>query len=232
MLRSIGGDDTCSALRQLFCGECRLEAEAGAVLALAKRRGLMTQSSGPGGLEPIGLSIKEACKLCSLGRTKFCELLRDEKIPSHKCGRRTIILKAELEAWLKALPRVGMTTNNAESSQRESTRLSTALRYAEAGLPVAPMHGLKNGSCTCGNDDCKRPGEHPRTPNGIADATTDPGKIKEFWTKWPSAKIGIATGAPDIIAVTVKGDAGTVCPSESAPRQAPTSNKPDSGRRK
>jgi hypothetical protein len=85
----------------------------------------------------------------------------------------------------------------------DSTPKSTASMCAEAGLPVFPLHGLKNGSCTCGDEDCELPGEHPRTANGLDDATTDPEKIREFWTKWPKAKIGIVLGAPDIIAAVV-----------------------------
>jgi hypothetical protein len=89
-----------------------------------------------------------------------------------------------------------------------SPRLATALRCAKAGLPVVPLHGIKTGgSCTCGDADCKRPGNHPRTPNGLADATTDPQKIKKMWGRWPIAKIGIALGS-GLIAVVVKNKAG------------------------
>jgi excisionase family DNA binding protein len=57
--------------------------------------------------EPLAFSIKDACKLSSLGRTKFYELLKNNQIPARKCGRRTIILKCELEEFLKSLPQVG-----------------------------------------------------------------------------------------------------------------------------
>jgi Bifunctional DNA primase/polymerase, N-terminal len=59
-----------------------------------------------------------------------------------------------------------------------------------------PLHGTKNDRCTCGDQDCKKPGRHPRTPNGIDDATSKTAIIKKHWTQWPNAKIGIATGAP------------------------------------
>jgi ParB-like chromosome segregation protein Spo0J len=94
-------------------------------------------------------------------------------------------------------------SNDGSRPMTDSTRLSTALRYASAGLPVVPLHGTKDGRCTCGNEDCARPGEHPRTEHGLDDATTDPVKVGELWTKSPKAKIGIATGAPDIIALVV-----------------------------
>ncbi len=84
-------------------------------------------------------------------------------------------------------------------SQKISSQLATALLYAAEGLPVVLLHGTKNGDCTCGVEDCKQPGEHPRTE----DATTDPATIEKYLKKWPKAKIAIATGAPDIIAVKV-----------------------------
>ena len=33
----------------------------------------------------------------------------------------------------------------------KTTRLSNALLYASSGAPVVPLHGLKNGRCTCGS---------------------------------------------------------------------------------
>jgi hypothetical protein len=87
---------------------------------------------------------------------------------------------------------------------------ATALRYAAEGLHVVPLHGKKkDGGCTCGDPACAEPGMHPRTKNGIQDATTDVGLIEKRWTKWPKAKIGIATGADvGIVAVVAKGEAG------------------------
>jgi hypothetical protein len=91
---------------------------------------------------------------------------------------------------------------------KNSPRLSMALMCAKAGLPVVPLHGvIKDGSCTCGNADCKRPGNHPRTRNGLPDATTDPLKIKKMWNRSPKAKIAIALGN-GLIAVVVKNEAG------------------------
>jgi hypothetical protein len=53
----------------------------------------------------------------------------------------------------------------------DSARLSTVSALAAMGAPVFPLHGLtKDGSCTCGDGACKRPRNHPRTPNGVADA--------------------------------------------------------------
>ena len=55
--------------------------------------------------------------------------------------------------------------------------LEAALLYASQGFPVFPCHG-----------------KIPNTPHGFKDASSDPNKIREWWTKWPSANIGIPTG--------------------------------------
>ena len=73
-------------------------------------------------------------------------------------------------------------------------------------LAVGPSHGLKAGQCTCGRGkSCKHPGRHPRT---IQDATTDGELIHQSWTRWPKAKVIVATGQQGIIAVTARGRKG------------------------
>jgi len=71
--------------------------------------------------------------------------------------------------------------------------LDHALMYARAGMPVIPLHSvLSDGSCTCGKAKCHSPGKHPRTANGLKDATTESRKIKKWWapSRWPNASIG------------------------------------------
>lgn len=80
-----------------------------------------------------------------------------------------------------------------------------ALRYAADGFAVFPVYEpniLVDGVmtvCSCGKMDCR--GKHPRTINGVLDATTDANTIKGWWQKWPSASIGIATGKKSGLAV-------------------------------
>lgn len=78
--------------------------------------------------------------------------------------------------------------------------LSAALWYAEQGLRVfAVRPGIKHpfASCAecktapkcpgpeaCGHDQC----------HGLLDATTDPARLRHWWTAQPQANIGIATG--------------------------------------
>ncbi len=76
----------------------------------------------------------------------------------------------------------------------KSGSISKALDYAKRDWPVLPLHGISQGNCTCGNPNCGNKGKHPKTANGINDATTVEKTIKEWLGKWPDANIGIATG--------------------------------------
>jgi hypothetical protein len=77
--------------------------------------------------------------------------------------------------------------------------LEAALLYAERDWPVFPLHTPANGSCSCDKQDCDNQGKHPRyhpelLPNGHKNATTSCDLIMKWWTLWPDANIGIATG--------------------------------------
>lgn len=73
--------------------------------------------------------------------------------------------------------------------------LQAALYYTNQGLPIFPLHYVNSdGKCSCGKVDCDSRGKHPRTNHGFKDATTDPNQIKEWWSEWPDANIGLPTG--------------------------------------
>jgi hypothetical protein len=73
--------------------------------------------------------------------------------------------------------------------------LDHALRYAAGGVPVVPLFEPDGrGGCTCRNAKCRRPGKHPRTPDGLKNASTDPGTVAAWWRTWPGANIGGLTG--------------------------------------
>lgn len=61
----------------------------------------------------------------------------------------------------------------------ENQFLSAALGYAAQGFYVLPL---------------KPKSKIPLTPKGFKDASNDPEQIKQWWTRWPDANIGIATG--------------------------------------
>jgi hypothetical protein len=72
--------------------------------------------------------------------------------------------------------------------------LEAALDYAGMGWRVFPLHSPTADECSCGKPDCRRVGKHPRTSNGLKDASTDPAIIRRWWERWPAANVGIATG--------------------------------------
>jgi len=51
-------------------------------------------------------SIKAVCKATGLGRTFIFEAIRRGELSARKCGRRTLILRDDLQAWLKSLPTI------------------------------------------------------------------------------------------------------------------------------
>jgi hypothetical protein len=71
--------------------------------------------------------------------------------------------------------------------------VNAALRDAARGWRVHPVHGILDGRCTC-NRRCEHPGKHPRLARWPQLATTDPQRIQRWWSWWPTANIGIATG--------------------------------------
>ena len=74
--------------------------------------------------------------------------------------------------------------------------IEAALQYAAAGIPVFPLHWIKNdGTCSCrAGANCQAKGKHPRIVNWCEEATTDEAKIKGWWQKAPNANIGIPMG--------------------------------------
>lgn len=87
----------------------------------------------------------------------------------------------------------------------DNFRLKAALEYAAHGWHVFPLHHPRISStstkCSCGDDECGSCGKHPRTTSGFKEASTDSAVIRNWWASWPSANIGIATGAVSGIVV-------------------------------
>jgi Virulence-associated protein E/Bifunctional DNA primase/polymerase, N-terminal len=69
--------------------------------------------------------------------------------------------------------------------------LDEALAYAAKGVPVFPCQPTNKMPCMS-----KRAGGH-----GFKDATTDEGKIRQWWKRWPDAMIGMPTGMLTGIAI-------------------------------
>ena len=80
-------------------------------------------------------------------------------------------------------------------------KMSQAKAYARSGFAVLPICEQTIDGCACRNPKCSKAGKHPRTPNGVKDASTNLDLIGEWWTRWPNANIGIATGAASNLTV-------------------------------
>ncbi len=80
-----------------------------------------------------------------------------------------------------------------------ASMLDAAIWWAARGLPVFPVFEMADGRCACGpTDDCVKnetAGKHPRISRNLILATTDEKKLREWWGRWPSASIGVATGS-------------------------------------
>ena len=75
------------------------------------------------------------------------------------------------------------------------TLKDAAMDYARRGLKIFPVYEPTADGCSCGRDDCASPGKHPRTRQGFKDATDDLKQIEDWWTTYPNASIGLATGS-------------------------------------
>lgn len=85
----------------------------------------------------------------------------------------------------------------------ENPLLEAALKFARYGWHVFPVFEPSASGCSCGNANCESPAKHPRTDNGLLDATTDAGRITAWWQRWPTASIGIATEPSGLLVLDV-----------------------------
>ena len=73
--------------------------------------------------------------------------------------------------------------------------IKSASDYTDLGWSVLPIHSIDGDVCTCRQcGACRTPGKHPRTWNGVKDATMQVAAISKWRRDWPAANIGIATG--------------------------------------
>jgi len=96
-----------------------------------------------------------------------------------------------------------MTENNPVVELHPKVLLDAALKYALRGFRVLPLNSIRAGVCTCGDTDCRSPGKHPLTPHGATEASADEMTIRGWWSKWPTANIGLAMGDAGCVALDV-----------------------------
>lgn len=79
---------------------------------------------------------------------------------------------------------------------RSASVLNMMEWFAGRDIPVLPIHGIADGSCTCGNDECESPGKHPISSlvrNGVKGATVDVKVIRRWHSKHPDMNYAVAT---------------------------------------
>jgi hypothetical protein len=77
-----------------------------------------------------------------------------------------------------------------------------ALAYGRLGWKVLPLWSvtwpdpLEAPLCTCPRGrECTSPGKHPRLAHGVLEASAVEATILDWWTRWPDANVGVATGS-------------------------------------
>jgi len=67
------------------------------------------------------MSIDEVMKAVGIGRTRLFAEIRSERLIARKVGRRTVILKQDLDVWLRQLPRAGRSAVADQGSQPQAS---------------------------------------------------------------------------------------------------------------
>src|SRR5262245_38581458 len=77
------------------------------------------------------------------------------------------------------------------------TPLEAACEHVKRGFKVLPLHGVRDGACTCAEKrDCRTPGKHPRVSDWTKRATGDFAQIEKWFGRDHGlVNLGIATGA-------------------------------------
>ena len=88
--------------------------------------------------------------------------------------------------------------------------IEVALKYAEANIPIMPLHWIReDGSCSCKKGQkCDSKGKHPIYSGWYKNSTTDTQQITRWWTIKPNANIGIPTGEKSSLLVLDVDDGG------------------------
>jgi excisionase family DNA binding protein len=65
---------------------------------------MTTIDSNAAAIPPAAYSINEACEVIGLGRDGVYRAISEGKLRARKFGKRTLILRGDLDAFLQALP--------------------------------------------------------------------------------------------------------------------------------
>lgn len=87
---------------------------------------------------------------------------------------------------------------------------SWALRYAERGWKVIPLHGIDDeGNCTCRlGADCDSAGKHPYWRDWPNKASDNPEQINSWFIEGVPRNIGIVCGASNLVVIDIDDEGG------------------------
>ena len=54
--------------------------------------------------ESLTVTVREACELLGFGKTSFYRAISEGRLPAKKWGKRTIVMRHDLESFLAGLP--------------------------------------------------------------------------------------------------------------------------------
>ena len=91
-----------------------------------------------------------------------------------------------------------------------SGHLAAVVEYAALHTLIFPCHWIiettQGRACSCGDTGCKSPGKHPikeQAPNGHKDASSDPERIKAWWTVYPDANPAMSLAESGLVVIDI-----------------------------
>lgn len=122
-------------------------------------------------------------------------------------GSSTIRLPIVGRSTLNLMTTNTAVQNNENGLHETMAAVATSTLAAFPNQGVVPLHSVKDdGRCSCGKPDCGSPGKHPRTQNGIKDASNEESVVARWWRQHPEANVGMATDGLLVLDIDQKAD--------------------------
>ena len=80
--------------------------------------GFRPAKDGEDCMDELLYTINQCCRLASIGRTKFYELVANGEIPIRKVGKKSLVAAADLKRWADRLPAIEVELGEQQSDGR------------------------------------------------------------------------------------------------------------------